>query len=105
MRTKQDFYRDYHIENIPIYPLCPPARVPQRVEAKQHPENDPVFMALTIAMEECSNINKGCQGCIMVMACTKLQSALSEKGSDRLIKINEAHEFMNKFLRLIKGDK
>jgi hypothetical protein len=102
MRTRGDYYRDYHIERIP---LCPAPRPPQRSDVSQHPESDSVFMTLIIDMEECSNINAGCDDCEIKRECEALQSSFSERGSDRPVKESEAREFINKFLRLRMKEK
>jgi hypothetical protein len=105
MRTKSDYYRDYHIEQILPVALKPPPKLPVTPEVKQHPESDSIFMTLIIDMEECSNINNGCDNCGMKKDCERLQSAFSERGSDRPVKEVEAREFINKFLRLRMGEK
>lgn len=106
-RAIGDYKRDYHIE---IYPICAqfkpfresPPKLPDRTSA-QHPESDLYFMAVTILMEECANIRNGCDGCQLFKPCSKLQSALSEKGSDITISEQVAHEFINKFLKMVTG--
>ena len=102
-RPKGDYLRDYHVEYMPS--LYPPPRLPQRVESKQHPEHDIYFMTVTILMEECAELNNGCSDCKNQIRCLQLQSALSERGSDRLVKDCEAHKFVSKFLKLLIGVK
>lgn len=103
---RRDWNRDYHIEVLPVPAKCklnPPAKVIQDSTDKQHPEHNPVFMALIISLEECSKINNECDGCQHKKECIKIESALSEKDCDKPISIEEARGYLNRFLNLILG--